>query len=271
MQETRPMRLMLCAMVAMTAAACVHAAAPPLPAQQGIQDSTPPAPPVDTTTRLDSAAVAALALRLEAPAFVLTPRNVRLEVSVAKRRLLVLAGQDTLRQASVAVASGRDFRYAGQVWRFATPRGVHVIQGKRTEPTWRPPDWHYAEVAKNHGLKLKRLQGAVRLADGSRLVIRDSVVGLIAAKDTAFLALPVDEHIVFDRTLFIPPTSTLNRHLRNELGAYALDLGDGYMLHGTWDRTSIGTDATHGCIRVGDADLAWLYTYVPVGVKVIIR
>lgn len=266
------MRLMLCAMVAMTAAACVHAAAPPLPAQQGSDERRDTTARVrDTVVTPDSAALAALALRLEAPAFVLTPRNVRLEVSVARRRLLVIAGSDTLRRATVAVASGRDFAYAGQLWRFATPRGVHLIKGKRTEPTWRPPDWHYAEVAKNHGLRLKRLQGPVRLTDGSRLVIRDSVVGLIAAGDTAFLALPIDEHIVFDQTLFIPPTSTLNRQLRNELGAYALDLGDGYMLHGTWDRTSIGTDATHGCIRVGDEDLAWLYTYVPVGVKVVIR
>jgi hypothetical protein len=106
---------------------------------------------------------------------------------------------------------------------------------------------------------------------GSRLVIRDSVVGVLSPMDTTFRALPIEEHIVFDSTLFIPPLRALNRHLRNELGAYALDLGDGYMLHGTWDRTSIGTDSTHGCIRLDDADLEWLYTYVPVGVTVLVR
>ena len=96
-------------------------------------------------------------------------------------------------------------------------------------------------------------------------------MGVIAARDTTFLPLPVSEHIIFDRTLFIPPFGTLNRQLRGELGAYALDLGDGYMMHGTADPSSIGSDRTHGCIRLADADLLWLFTYVPVGVPVIIR
>ncbi len=269
------MSMLLNAMIAMSAAACVHAAAAPLPAQQGLPDPLPVTDTVHVVTAAERAAaeraLRALALRMEAPAFVLTPRNVRLEVSVARRRLLVIAGADTLRRATVAVASGRAFSYAGQQWRFATPRGSHVIRGKRTDPTWLPPDWHYAEVAKRHDLKLKRLTPGVVLKNGSRLVIRDSVVGVLAKGDTTFLALPTDEHIVFDSTLFIPPTTTLNRHLRNELGAYALDLGDGYMLHGTWDTTSIGSDTTHGCIRMGDEDLAWMYTYVPVGVRVVIR
>lgn len=265
------MRLNVSALVVMTAATCLHVAAPSLPAQTGGAPPIPNLSTADLTVGADSAAVAALTRRLGAPSFVLTPKNVRIEVSVSERRLAVIAGTDTLREASVAVASGRDFRYAGKEWRFATPRGVHVIRAKRTDPIWLPPDWHYAEVAKNHGLKLQRLTNSAVLADSSRLEIRDSVVGLVAPHDTTFLPLPIDEHIVFDSTLFIPPTSTLNRRLREELGDYALDLGDGYMLHGTWDRTSIGTDATHGCIRVGDEDLAWLYTYVPVGVKVVIR
>ena len=70
---------------------------------------------------------------------------------------------------------------------------------------------------------------------------------------------------------FEPPRGVTAMDIHLQPGGYALDLGDGYMLHGTWDRTSIGTDATHGCIRVGDEDLAWLYTYVPVGAKVVIR
>lgn len=268
----RAMSSAIGAMIAMSAAACVHAAAAPRPALQGMGDtglmvSDSAAKGKNPT----DSALKAIALQMSAPAFMLTSRNVRIEVSVARRQLLVIAMNDTLRRVPVAVATSRAFSYAGQQWRFATPRGRLVILGKRTDPTWRPPDWHYAEVAKREGLKLKRLSASVRLADGSRLVIRDSVVGVMKPGDTAFLALPTDEHIVFDSTLFIPPTTTLNRHLHNELGAYALDLGDGYMLHGTWDTTTIGSDSTHGCIRLGDDDLAWVYTYVPVGVAVIIR
>ena len=268
----RAMSSAIGAIIAMSAAACVHAAAAPRPALQVLVDTG--------STVWDSAAKGkiptdsafkAIALRMSAPAFMLTSSNARIEVSVARRQLLVIAKDDTLRRVSVAVATSRAFSYAGQQWRFATPRGRLVILGKRTDPTWRPPDWHYAEVAKRHGLKLKRLAAGARLADGSRLMIRDSVVGVMKLGDTSFLALPTDEHIVFDSTLFIPPTTTLNRHLHNELGAYALDLGDGYMLHGTWDTTTIGSDSTHGCIRLGDDDLAWVFTYVPVGVTVIIR
>lgn len=147
-----------------------------------------------------------------------------------------------------------------------------MVRAKRTDPMWMPPDWHYAEVAERHRLKLVPLSTAGRrLRDGSRLAVRDSVVGLIPAGDTAFLALPIGEHVVFDSTLFIPPLATLNRRLKGELGDYALDLGDGYMLHGTADQTTIGSDGTHGCIRLGDAELLWLYTHVPVGMPVIIR
>lgn len=202
-----------------------------------------------------------------------SPRDVRVVVSVAQRQLwVVTAYGDTLRSAPVSVASGRELEYAGHKWRFATPRGALTIKGKRTDPVWMPPDWHYAEVASQHGLKLRRLTGAsVTLRDGSRLVVRDSVVGLVEPGDTTFLPLPVDEHIVFDSTLFIPPVSTHNRHLAGELGRFALDLGSGYMLHGTFDQSTIGLDTTHGCIRLADEDLEWVYRNIPVGTRVVVR
>jgi lipoprotein-anchoring transpeptidase ErfK/SrfK len=58
--------------------------------------------------------------------------------------------------------------------------------------------------------------------------------------------------------------------VEGELGKYRLDLGEGYLLHGTPDKESIGFAATHGCVRLRDEDIEWLYTYVPVGTKVYI-
>jgi lipoprotein-anchoring transpeptidase ErfK/SrfK len=200
------------------------------------------------------------------------PGEVRIIVSVNHRRLWVVAGDDTLRSTTVSVASGQELHYAGRRWRFATPRGRLRVLGKRTDPVWSPPDWHYAEVAQQHGLGLRTLPTAgVRLRDGSRIVVRDSIAGVIMPGDTTFLALPVDEHIVFDSTLFIPPVGTHNRRLVGELGKYALDLGNGYLLHGTPDQRSIGTATTHGCIRLSDADLEWLYRHIPVGTEVQVR
>lgn len=206
------------------------------------------------------------------PAVPYGPNDVKVVVSIPERRMWVIAGEDTVRAGTVSVASGADFMYAGRRWRFDTPRGVLKVRGKKAEPVWLPPDWHYAEVASMFSLGLKTLpQGGVRLTDGTRIVVRDSLVGLVKPGDSTFLQLPVDEHIVFDSTLFIPPVNTHNRHLTGALGRYALDLGNGYLLHGTPDQASIGIDTTHGCIRLADEDLLWMFENIPVGASVIVR
>jgi hypothetical protein len=173
-----------------------------------------------------------------------------------------------LRVATVSVGSGNMFSFGGRRWRFETPRGVLRVKAKKTDPVWVPPDWHYAEAAREHGLELRSLgRGGTVLADGRRLEVRDSIVGLVDP-DGTFSTLPTDEHIVFDGTLFIPPIGTINRQLHGELGDYALDLGDGYLLHGTPNQASIGTATTHGCIRLSDEDLAWLFERATVGTRV---
>ena len=195
-------------------------------------------------------------------------RGRRVVVSLAERRLWVFDGRDTLLDAPVAIGMGRTFQYGTKRWRFATPRGVRVVRAKRAAPPWRPPEWAYAEVAREYDLKLARLRAdrPVTLPDGRQLVVRDSLVGLML--DDGFAPLPVDEHIVFGSTLYIPPIGTKNRHLIGELGRYQLDLGDGYLLHGTPDESTIGSAVTHGCVRLRAADLARLYEVVPVGTRV---
>ncbi len=199
--------------------------------------------------------------------------EIRIAVSLAGRTLWVIAGEDTVRTAPVAVASNSSLEYAGRKWRFTTPRGRHIVKEKREDPRWLPPDWHYAETAKEHGLKLRTLGAApVRLSDGRFLMVRDSAVGLATDSSGRDLAvLPFDEHIVFDNMLFIPPLTTRNRQLEGALGRFALDLGRGYLLHGTPYPSSIGTASTHGCIRLGDDDIAWLYENVPIGTPVDVK
>jgi lipoprotein-anchoring transpeptidase ErfK/SrfK len=80
--------------------------------------------------------------------------------------------------------------------------------------------------------------------------------------------MALDSHIVFDSTLFIPPVGTRHRSIQGELGHYRLKLGNGYQLHGTPYAKSIGSSVTHGCVRMGDDDIAWLYAHVPVGTTV---
>jgi lipoprotein-anchoring transpeptidase ErfK/SrfK len=52
-----------------------------------------------------------------------------------------------------------------------------------------------------------------------------------------------------------PPESYSERREKGSLGEWALDLGDGYMIHGTLYERLLGRNITHGCVRVGRDDL----------------
>jgi hypothetical protein len=196
--------------------------------------------------------------------------GLRVVVSLRERHVWVMRGPDTLRRAEAAVASGMTISFSGRSWTFRTPRGRHTVIRKLENPVWRPPDWLYAEAAMDHGLGLARLRPdrPVRVDDDELLVIRNGLAGLLNESTRSFSPLPTDEHIVFNDTLYIPPLGTQNRRIAGELGQYALDLGDGYLIHGTSDPMSIGRAVTHGCIRLGDDDIVWLYRNVPMGTPV---
>ena len=195
-------------------------------------------------------------------------RSYRVVVSLEERRLRVLKGSELIMEAPVAVGSGATLRGLGRSWTFDTPRGVRTVQRKKVKPVWIPPDWMYVETAKEYGLKLEHLSASKprRLSGGRKLVIRNGVVQVVAPGFTYTPSL--EEHLVFDDILFIPPTTTKNRRIEGELGQYALDTGDGYMLHGTRLQSTIGQRATHGCLRLKDDDIEWLYANVPVGTRV---
>ncbi|MEP6992119.1 MAG: L,D-transpeptidase [bacterium] len=196
----------------------------------------------------------------------------RIVVDLFSKTLRVIDHDDTLRTAPVATAMNATLEYGGRVWRFETPRGVRTVRGKEKDPVWTPPEWHFAEVALEHHLKLKSLQRGhpIKLQDGTKLLVKGDEVGIIAPGSTTFEPMILDEHIVFDNTLFIPPTGTKHRQIAGELGHFRLDLGDGYLLHGTPYAKSIGAAVTHGCVRLHDDDVEWLFDNVPVGTKVYI-
>ena len=54
------------------------------------------------------------------------------------------------------------------------------------------------------------------------------------------------------------------------LGKYALQLPDGYLIHGSIYKRTIGMSVTHGCIRLGDEDLEAVFRAAQVGTKVYI-
>jgi hypothetical protein len=196
----------------------------------------------------------------------------RVIIDLFARELYVLDRDDTLRVAPAATAMNATLSYGGRTWRFETPRGVRTVRGKDKDPAWTPPEWHFAEVALEHGLKLRSMAAGqqIRLKDGTILTSKRDEVGIIRKGEKTFVPLVLDEHVVFDNTVFIPPQGTKHRSIKGELGHYRLDLGDGYLLHGTPYARSIGAAVTHGCVRLADDDIEWLYENVPVGTKVYI-
>ena len=222
----------------------------------------------DVTPIYDTPADSIAALRTATRAA--RARDYRVLISLADRRLWVVQASDTIMSAPVGVGTGGRLRHQRKLWVFKTPRGVRTVQGKRTNPVWTPPDWNYVEVAQKHGLEVGTIPGrGRRLSDGRTLIVRDSLVGLLD-QSGMWTPMPVDEHIVFGNVLYIPPMGTRNRRIEGQLGKYALDTGDGYMLHGTPFEDTVGQRSSHGCIRLKDDDIAWLYENVPVGTKVYI-
>lgn len=191
-------------------------------------------------------------------------------VSLQDRHLWAVIGEDTVLSAPVAVAKGTTLRFGKRAWTFKTPRGVRTVLRKEADPVWQPPEWLYAETAKEYDLKLGHLstKSRVKLADGGILTVRDGQAGVI--QNGVFDTLPTDEHIVFGDTLYVPPLGSKNRKVEGELGKFRLDMGEGFLLHGTPYKESIGMAATHGCVRMRDEDIEWLYDHIPVGTKVYI-
>lgn len=68
-----------------------------------------------------------------------------------------------------------------------------------------------------------------------------------------------------------PPPDHPSRFERGVLGDYALDIGNGYLIHGTLYQRLMGKSVTHGCIRMKDDDLEMVYNTLKIGSKVYIH
>ncbi|HEX8276472.1 MAG TPA: L,D-transpeptidase [Longimicrobiaceae bacterium] len=229
------------------------------------------ATPADEAAPAPFAALPADAVRLRVAEQARRAPGRRLVISLDERRLWWMEGDSVLHTAPVAVGKGTRLEHGGRVWDFTTPYGVRAVRGKEADPVWIPPDWHYVELARDSAFALERLERGrpARLADGSRLEVRGERIVHVRG-DGREEQVPSDEEVIFGRTLYVPPLGTANRRIAGELGEYKLELGDGYMLHGTPHQDSIGRAATHGCIRLRDPDIEYLYRSVPIGARVFI-
>lgn len=200
-------------------------------------------------------------------------RGTKILVSTNERRLRLVSGRDTLLDVPVGIGKGENFEYEGRRFRFETPTGRRRVLAKVENPVWTVPDWHYMEKATYRGLELVRLKDGdeIELEDGSTLAVKDGQVGRVNQFGNFWAFTPGTE-IIFDGKIFMPPFGTEQRKVPEALGPYKLDMGDGYLLHGTnpFNEETIGGAVSHGCVRLSNEHIDRLYHLVETGTAVFI-
>lgn len=209
-------------------------------------------------------------------------------VSTTENKIYMRRDGQTVFEAVCSTGKGTTLAVDGKTVVFDTPIGKLRVQKKEENPQWVPPDWHFIEQARKNGLRVVRLNAgdAVDATTGRPASGRSEGVWSwfshpapvlrIRGKDVVrddggtLTPLPPGKTIIAGDAIVIPPVDTNQRHYDKVLGHYRLELGDGYGIHGTDEPELLGQSVSHGCVRVGDDDLARLYAMTNVGDEVII-
>ena len=200
-------------------------------------------------------------------------RGMKIMVSTRQRQLWLVNNKDTLMVTPVAVGMGKDFVFNGKKFHFKTPTGRRKVLSKSEAPVWTVPDWHYMEraAAEKHKLVYLKANSKIELSDGTFLEVRGKDVGRVNHLGN-FWAFEPGLEIMFDDTVFVPPITSNQRRVPDALGPYKLDMGEGYLIHGThiYNEDSVGDAVSHGCVRMDNGELERLYYMVEPGTPVFI-
>ncbi|HKB80059.1 MAG TPA: L,D-transpeptidase [Thermoanaerobaculia bacterium] len=210
-------------------------------------------------------------------------------VSTEEHKVYMRRNGATVFEAPCATGKGTQLDAEGRTWLFDTPIGKFHVRSKDENPMWVPPDWYYVEEARKNGLHVVHLNpgGAIDARTGdpssgrsegvwswfsgnSDPVLRVKGDTVVEDDGGSQRELPAGKPIIAGNAIVVPPLNTKQRHYKGVLGQYRLDLGDGYGIHGTDEPDSIGNSVSHGCVRLGDEDIARLYAMANVGDTVII-
>ena len=216
-------------------------------------------------------------------------------VSTAENKVYVRKDRNVVFDAVCSTGKGTTLVDKGRTMVFSTPIGKFRILSKEKDPVWVPPDWHYVEEARKTGLRVVRLNrgdsidastgsaplpprekgvwamlGAEPAAANSGRVLKVKGDTIVEIANGVERELPPGTMIRAGNSVIIPPIGVKQRRFAKVLGSYRLNLGDGYALHGTQQTAQLGQSVSHGCIRLGDEDMAELYAIANVGDEVLI-
>ena len=211
-------------------------------------------------------------------------------ISTEENKVWLKQNGQTTFEATCSTGKGTTLAVDGKTLVFDTPIGKLHVLSKDENPLWVPPDWHYVEAARKNGMRVVHLNPGSAIdartgqpassqsegvwswfgRSGSSDVLRvkgDTVVEDVNGTERE---LPPGSMIIAGDAIVVPPINTKQRHFDKVLGKYRLELGDGYGIHGTDEPDKLGQSVSHGCVRLGDDDIARLYAMAKVGDTVII-
>lgn len=209
-------------------------------------------------------------------------------VSTAENRVWVKKGGQTIYEAICSTGKGTTLIENGKTMVFNTPIGKFRIIKKEENPVWVPPDWHYLEEARKNGMRVVKLERGetIDASSGAPAGSRDEGVwswfgeggrvlkvqgnDVVEVSGGQSRPLPPGEIIRAGGAIVIPPIGTRQRQFEKVLGSHRLNLGDGYALHGTQQVSQLGQSVSHGCVRLHDKDISYLYSITNVGDEVVI-
>jgi lipoprotein-anchoring transpeptidase ErfK/SrfK len=212
-------------------------------------------------------------------------------VSTEENKLWVRDNGQTVFEAVCSTGKGTTLAFDGKTLVFDTPIGKLKVLSKEENPQWVPPDWYYVEEARKNGMRVVHLnpgdsidaatgQPATKKSSGfwswiggssgSSRVLRLQGNTVVEDDNGTVRELPPGKLIAAGDAVIVPPVDTPQRHFDKVLGRYRLNLGNGYAIHGTDETDKLGQSVSHGCVRLGDDDIARLYAMAHVGDAVII-
>ncbi|HXH93403.1 MAG TPA: L,D-transpeptidase family protein [Thermoanaerobaculia bacterium] len=216
-------------------------------------------------------------------------------VSTAENKLYVRRGGQTIFEAVCSTGKGTTLAVDGKTILFDTPIGKLHIISKDENPQWVPPDWHYVEEARKNGMRVVHLDpgqtidartgqpvsskpdagvwswlsgGNNNSTSNDVLKVRGDTV--VEVNNGVERELEPGKTIVAGDAVIVPPVDTKQRHYDKVLGKFRLEMGNGYGIHGTDEPDKLGQSVSHGCVRLGDADIEKLYQIANVHDTVII-
>lgn len=234
-------------------------------------EDLPPKPPKEVAVASPNLVKPAPGASTEVYAAAQKQKGMKIVISRQARSLWLMRDTMLLFRAPVAIGRSKPLIYKGKQYDFTTPVGKRKVIGKGTSPLWTPPDWHYFEIALDENVEpyFLKMNSKVMLGDSTWIQVRNAQVGRINRFGNWWPFTPGKE-IIFDNRVFVPPVGTPQRQIPEILGTHKLEMGNGYLIHGTNEEGSIGDAVSHGCVRMYNEDVAHLYDLVPIGTPIYI-